>query len=79
MKCPKSLGWGGVGGVGWRDDNTVSKSPEELLVFGSLEFGLDFGLRLDFRLTITLSKEGFCSHPNIRTSTMNLKPPKFLI
>ena len=40
------------GGVGWRFENRVSKSPKELWSFGVLEFGLDFGLRLDFCLTI---------------------------
>ena len=38
--------------MGWRVDHSVSKSPKELWSFGVLEFGLDFGLRLDFCLTI---------------------------
>ena len=55
------VGWGGVGwgGVGWRFENRVSKSPKELWSFGVLEFGLDFGLRLDFCLTIPKSQNIF--------------------
>ena len=48
------VGWGGVG---WRFDHSVSKSPKELWSFGVLEFGLDFGLRLDFCLTISVFQE----------------------
>ena len=40
--------------MGWRYDHSVSKSPKELWSFGVLEFGLDFGLRLDFCLTIVI-------------------------
>ena len=38
--------------IRWFHDHSVSKSPKELWSFGVLEFGLDFGLRLDFCLTI---------------------------